>query len=107
MRARPIRITFLLPHIPSPGTSTDLLRPIHILHKPAGNLFSLSTVSNTLRDELFRETGRGRRTKERLHYGSHSRCVPDEEPQSPLHAAGYYVASPILNSAGVRRGGPA
>src|SRR5882762_3841543 len=108
MRARPIRFACLLPRIPSPGTSTDVLRPIHILHKPAGNLFSLPAVSNALRDELFRVTDRGRQTKERLHYRPHSRCVPDEEPRSPLHAAGYCVHSPmpILTSAESRSRSP-
>src|SRR5260370_17940183 len=36
------------------GNSTTVLRPIHILHKRVGILFSLPIVSNTLRDKLFR-----------------------------------------------------
>jgi hypothetical protein len=37
------------------------LRAIHILHNSSGKEFSLPIVSNTLRGELFRETGfRGR-----------------------------------------------
>jgi hypothetical protein len=65
MHARPIRFTSFLPHIPSPGNtaSTNALRPIHILHKSDGNPFSLPVVSNTLRDELFRETHHRRRRR--------------------------------------------
>jgi hypothetical protein len=66
MHGRPVRFTSLLPHIPFSGNISDALRPIHILHKQAGNLFSLPVVSNTLRDELFRETSQGRRSGERL-----------------------------------------
>jgi hypothetical protein len=57
MHGLTIRFTDLLPHIPFPRNNPDVLRPIHILHKPARNLFSFPVVSNTLRDELFRETG--------------------------------------------------
>jgi hypothetical protein len=62
MRRRPIRFTSLLSHIPFSGDNSDALRPIHILHKQVGKLFSLPVVSNTLRDELFPETRQGRRS---------------------------------------------
>jgi hypothetical protein len=98
MHARPIRFTCLLPRIPSPGNSTAVLRPIHILQKPARNLFSLPVVSNTLRGKLFRETGRGRRSGERLHFSPQSRCVPADQSPGRLHAAGYYTHSRMLTS---------
>ncbi len=63
MRGRPIRFTSLLPHISFSGNNFDAYRPIHILHKRAGNPFSLPVVSNTLRDELFPETSQGRRSR--------------------------------------------
>jgi hypothetical protein len=56
MHGRTIRFTGLLRHIHSPENISDSLRPIHILHKQAGNPFSFPVVSNTLRDELFLET---------------------------------------------------
>src|SRR5437016_1283301 len=59
MRALPIRFTSLLPRNSSPRNGTDVRQPIHILHKPAGNAFSLPVVSNTLPDEWFPGTGRG------------------------------------------------
>jgi hypothetical protein len=89
MRARPIRFTRFLPRIHYPGNRTDDLRPIHILHKPVGNRFSFPAVSNTLRDELFRETGQGRRSSDLLHREPHSSRVPPGTPQNPFDAAGY------------------
>jgi hypothetical protein len=56
MHGRTIRFTGHLRHIPFSGNISDSLRPIHILHKQAGNPFSFPVVSNTLRDELFLET---------------------------------------------------
>jgi len=81
MHGRTIRFTSLLPHIPFSGNNFDAYRSIHILHKRAGNPFSLPVVSNTLRDELFRETGQGRRSEERLPHEPYSSCVPADEPR--------------------------
>ena len=50
-------------------------------------------------DELVRETGQGGRSEQRLHHEPHSSCVPADEPQSPLHAAGNDTHSPLLTSA--------
>src|SRR6266481_7187904 len=63
MHGRTIRFTSLLPHISFSGNNFDAYRPIHILHKQAGNPFSFPVVSNTLRDELFPETSQGRRSR--------------------------------------------
>jgi len=60
MHGRTIRFTSLLPHISFSGNNFDAYRPIHILHKQAGNPFSFPVVSNTLRDELFPATSQGR-----------------------------------------------
>ena len=78
MQALPIRFTSLLPCISSPRNSTHVRRPIHILHKPAGNAFSLPVVSNTLRDEIV-SRNRPRET-ELLDRRPPSRGVPADEP---------------------------
>src|SRR5713226_10139686 len=101
MHGRTIRFTSLLPHIPFSGNNFDAYRSIHILHKPAGNPFSLPIVSNTLRDELFREMGRGIRSGNRLHHQPHSSPVPVDEPRTPLRAAEYYdLHSPNIGQRG-------
>src|SRR6266849_2028682 len=54
------RFTGFPPSI-APVNSLASIRAIHILHNASGKEFSLPIVSNTLRGELFRETGfRGR-----------------------------------------------
>jgi hypothetical protein len=65
MRARPIRFTCIPPAI-LPANTALALRPIPILHKPDGHLFSLPVVSNPLRDELFRNTVQGYRSGEHV-----------------------------------------
>src|SRR5260370_21105243 len=75
MHAWPIRFTTFLPRIPLPWSSTVTLRPIHILHLPADNLFSFTVVSNTLRDNLFRELGTGRWDWRWPHRGPNSECI--------------------------------
>jgi len=98
MRVRRIRFTSLLPPIPSLRNSTDGFRPIHILHKPTCNGFSLPAVSNTLRDEMFRETHRRKPSGARLHHRLQYLCVPAAEPLRRLLAAGYYIDSLPLTS---------
>src|ERR1700674_3075328 len=93
MHGRTIRFTSLLPHIHFSGNISDSRRPIHILHKQASYLFSLPVVSNTLRDELFRETDQERQNGELLPHEPHSSRVPADEPQSPLHTAGNHIHS--------------
>src|ERR1700687_4352178 len=70
---------------------------IYFINRPA-SLFSLAVVSNTLRDELFRETTWGRRSSERLHE-PHSSCVPADEPRRPFQVEGNYIPPPLLTNA--------
>src|SRR4029077_10385828 len=97
MHAQPIRFTNSLRILLL--ITAHVLRPIHILHKPARNQFSLPVVSNTLRDELFRETGGRRRSEGTPFVLPHVRRVSADEPDSPSHAAGCYTHSHRMTSA--------
>src|SRR6266403_1417636 len=106
MRGRPIRFACLPPRNPSPGTSTDVLRPIHILHKPAGKSIFLACCFKRVTGRIVSRDGPGKTDQGTSSLRAHSRCVAVEEPLSPLHAAGYYEHSPILTSAESRSRSP-